>query len=200
MGLAPVTDLREQPHPTAGAKQYTGFNSTDFADMFPGCECESCSRIGHRHPRIVVRCIAQHNGRVLLCQRADEPRRGLWNTPGGFLESGEEPRAAVIRETLEECGVSVDVPKLGFIYEFPQLNETVMTFLAELREPSVTPGKESLDVRLFKVESMPWTRLAFPTDSDALRRICQHSLYGQRRLQIVECFWEADGRIFSRQR
>jgi 8-oxo-dGTP pyrophosphatase MutT (NUDIX family) len=106
----------------------------------------------------------------------------------------------VIRETLEESGVSVDALKLGFVYEFAQLNEIVMTFLAELREPSVTPGEESLDVRLFKVESVPWTRLAFPTDSDALRRTFQHFPYWQRRLQILECFWEADGRIFARQR
>jgi ADP-ribose pyrophosphatase YjhB (NUDIX family) len=181
MGFATVTDLREQPHRIPGAKQYTGFDSSDFVGMplggregattrgtsfsctrcagapliscssdfcaRPGFVCESCGPSGDRHPRIVVRCVAQHKGRVLLCQRADEPRRGLWNTPGGFLESGEEPRAAVIRETLEESGVSVCALKLGFIHEFPQLNEIAMTFLAELREPSVAPGEESLDSR-----------------------------------------------------
>jgi ADP-ribose pyrophosphatase YjhB (NUDIX family) len=161
---------------------------------------EAGSPIEYRHPRMVVRCIAQHKGRVLLCQRADEPRRGFWNTPGGFLESGETLRTAVIRETLEECGVTVDAPKLGFIYEFPQLNEIVVTFLAEVQDPSIAPGKESLDARLFEIKSIPWMQLAFPTDSDALRRTFEQSPYLQRCLQIVECFWESDGRIVARQR
>ena len=188
-----VTILREEPHYTSDEQRDTGFNTSEFARA-------SCSPIEHRLPRVVVRCIAQHKGRVLLCQRADEPRRGFWNTPGGFLESGEILRTAVTRETLEESGVSLDVLKLGFIYEFPQLNEIVMTFLAELQDPSIAPGKESLDARLFEIESIPWRQLAFPTDSDALRLTFQHSPYRQRHLQIVECFWEADGRIFARQR
>jgi NADH pyrophosphatase NudC (nudix superfamily) len=106
----------------------------------------------------------------------------------------------VIRETLEESGVLVDALKLGFVYEFPQLNEIVMMFVAELQDASIAPGEESLDARFFEIESMPWRQLAFPTDSDALRRTLQHLPSRQRRLQIVECFWKADGRIFARQR
>lgn len=159
---------------------------------------KSGSRNDDRHPQTVVRCIARHEGKVLLCQRADEPRRGFWTTPGGFVESGETLRAAVIRETLEETGVAVHAPKLAYIHELPQLSQIVMTFLAEAHEPAITAGQESLDVRLFGLDSMPWGQLAFPSDSDALRRTLHCSPYRRRCLQIVECFWDANGRIFTR--
>jgi ADP-ribose pyrophosphatase YjhB (NUDIX family) len=174
--------------------------SSSNRSLPPGFVHDSCTPSEYRRPQVVVRCIAQHAGGVLLCQRADEPRRGFWNTPGGFLENGETLRAAVIRETLEESGVSVHAPKLAYIHKLPQLNQIVMTFLAEVRDSAVAPGEESLDARLFAIDCMPWSQLAFPTDSDALRRTFQHSPDRQRRLQIVECVWDADGHIFVRQR
>jgi ADP-ribose pyrophosphatase YjhB (NUDIX family) len=204
MDSSAVTFLREGRRHTPDEQQDTGFNIEEFAVVSRAdgvCVVrEFCSPSEYRRPQLVVRCIARHKGQVLLCQRADEPRRGFWNTPGGFLESGETLRTAVIRETLEESGVALHAPTLAYIHKLPQLNQIVMTFLAEVGDAAVVPGKESLDARLFAIDSMPWGQLAFPTDSDALRRTFQHSPYRQRCLQYVECFWDADGRIFARQR
>jgi ADP-ribose pyrophosphatase YjhB (NUDIX family) len=47
-------------------------------------------------------------GKVLMIQRADS---GKWSLPGGCLEPGETPEAAVIRETLEETAVKVCDPR-----------------------------------------------------------------------------------------
>jgi ADP-ribose pyrophosphatase YjhB (NUDIX family) len=203
MDFSPVTTLREPSCHTPHEQQDTGFKIEEFTAVSredTGLVCKSRGPGDHRHPQMVVRCIARHDGKVLLCQRADEPRRGFWNTPGGFVESGETLRAAVIRETLEETGVSVRAPYLAYIHDLPQLNQIVMTFLAEAHNPAIAPGKESLEARLFGIDSVPWRQLAFPTDSDALRRTLHSSLYPQRCLQIVECFWDANGRIFTRQR
>jgi ADP-ribose pyrophosphatase YjhB (NUDIX family) len=197
-----MTNVCQGPYFAGDEQHDTGFNTREFARPARGAQgCPvASSQAERRRPRVVVRCIAQHKGRVLLCQRADEPRRGFWNTPGGFLESGETLRTAAVRETLEESGVLVDSLRVRFIYEFPQLNELVVTFVTELHNPSLAPGRESLDARLFDSHSMPWRQLAFPSDSDALRRTLMRPAYRPRELQIVECFWEADGRIFTRQR
>jgi ADP-ribose pyrophosphatase YjhB (NUDIX family) len=49
------------------------------------------------------------DGRVLLCRRAYAPWRDLWCSPGGFCELGEHPVETVVRETLEETGLHVEV-------------------------------------------------------------------------------------------
>ena len=41
------------------------------------------------NPRLVVGCVPEHEGRILLCRRAIEPRRGYWTVPAGFMENGE---------------------------------------------------------------------------------------------------------------
>jgi 8-oxo-dGTP diphosphatase len=46
-------------------------------------------------------------GRLLLVQRRNEPGRGLWSLPGGRVESGEDERAALVREMAEETGLRV---------------------------------------------------------------------------------------------
>lgn len=51
-------------------------------------------------------------GRLLLVRRGQEPGRGLWSVPGGRVEPGESPDAAVAREVLEETGLAVEVAEL----------------------------------------------------------------------------------------
>jgi len=48
------------------------------------------------------------DGRVLVCQRPEgKQMAGLWEFPGGKVETGETPEACVIRELNEELGISV---------------------------------------------------------------------------------------------
>jgi 8-oxo-dGTP diphosphatase len=47
-------------------------------------------------------------GRLLLARRAQDPYRGKWDLPGGFLEEGEDPLDGVRRELLEETGLTVE--------------------------------------------------------------------------------------------
>ena len=51
-----------------------------------------------------------HDGRVLLVRRGKEPLRGRWVIPGGTVEAGETLQEALVREVLEETGVTV-VPR-----------------------------------------------------------------------------------------
>jgi ADP-ribose pyrophosphatase YjhB (NUDIX family) len=162
--------------------------------------CVDCGSVHYRNPRIVVRCIAEDEGRILLCQRADEPRRARWSTPGGYVESGENIHTAAARETREEAGVTVAAIRLAAVYEFPQINEIIMICTAVVRDSHITLGNECSAARFFAPADLPLTELAFPTDSEALQLHFSGSRRERRGVRMAHFFWQRDGRILMRDR
>ena len=106
---------------------------------------------------------------MLLCLRAIEPRRGLWTLPAGFLENGETVTAGAERETLEEANARVAIGDLYTMISLPHIGQVYMMFRARLLEREFGPGPESLDVRLFREDEIPWEDLAFRTITRTLR-------------------------------
>jgi ADP-ribose pyrophosphatase YjhB (NUDIX family) len=138
-------------------------------DTLPRFACANCGTIHYQNPKIVVGCLPEWDGRVLLCKRAIEPRHGLWTLPAGFLENGETLPAGAIRETLEEANAQVELADLYTLISLPQINQVYMMFRARLRDVDFGPGAESLDVRLFDERDIPWEALAFRTIARTLR-------------------------------
>lgn len=57
---------------------------------------------------VAAAALVDVDGRVLICQRPEgKTLAGLWEFPGGKLEPGESPEAALIRELDEELGIKV---------------------------------------------------------------------------------------------
>ena len=72
-------------------------------------ECTACGFVHYAHSAPAVAAfVVDAAGRVLLARRAHEPDAGLWDTPGGFLEEGEDPLDGLRRELLEETGLTVE--------------------------------------------------------------------------------------------
>ena len=106
---------------------------------------------------------------MLLCRRAIEPRHGLWTLPAGFLENGETVAAGAVRETLEEASARVEVGELYTMISLPQISQIYMMFRARLVDLDFGPGPESLEVRLFHEDEIPWEEMAFRTIGRTLR-------------------------------
>ncbi len=139
-------------------------------DHLPRYVCPACGTVHYQNPKVVVGCLPEWDDRVLLCRRAIEPRLGLWTLPAGFLENGETVAAGAARETLEEAGARVELGPLYTVISLPQISQVYVMFRARLVDLDFAPGPESLDVRLFREDEIPWEELAFRTITRTLRR------------------------------
>lgn len=138
-------------------------------DDRPRHVCDSCGTIFYSNPKIVAGCIPQWGDELLLCRRAIEPRHGSWTLPAGFMENGESTAQAAARETLEEANARVEISSLFAYLNIPAINQVYVIFLAELLDLEFSAGTESLEVRLFREEEIPWDEIAFPSIERALR-------------------------------
>ncbi len=131
--------------------------------------CGSCKTIHYQNPKIIAGTLPIVGDKILLCRRAIEPRHGYWTLPAGFMENHESTVEAARRETWEEaCAVTAD-EELYAILSVPHISQVYLFYRAELAKPEFAPGQESLEVRLFSEEEIPWGELAFPTITKALK-------------------------------
>ena len=126
--------------------------------------CIECDLVFYQNPKNVVGTLPIFDGKVLLCKRAIQPRKGKWTLPAGFLENGESSLEGAIRETDEEAGASVKVSanSLYTLFNLPSINQMYLFFKVELENLDFEPGIESLEVQLFAEEEIPWKEIAFP--------------------------------------
>ncbi len=138
-------------------------------DNLPRYVCDACHTIHYQNPKMVVGCIPEWEGQILLCRRAIEPRYGLWTLPAGFMENGETALQAAARETHEEAHARVEVGMLYTLINLPHINQVYLIFRSRLLDLGYKPGHESLEVRLFDEAEIPWDRLAFPAVHHTLK-------------------------------
>jgi ADP-ribose pyrophosphatase YjhB (NUDIX family) len=138
-------------------------------DTLPRWVCGNCGSIHYQNPKVVVGCLPDWEGQVLLCRRAIDPRRGLWTLPAGFLENGETLPAGAARETAEEARANVEVGALYTVISLPHISQIYVMFRARLLDLSFGPGPESLEVQLFDEAAIPWNEIAFRTIARTLR-------------------------------
>lgn len=82
--------------------------------------CPQCNFVHFTDPKVAVIGLVTNGGQVLLIQRAINPEKGKWALPGGFMDAGEMPEAALQRELLEEVHLPIRVTSL--ITVFPMVS------------------------------------------------------------------------------
>jgi 8-oxo-dGTP diphosphatase len=90
-------------------------------------------------------CFIEHEGRYLMLYRNKPPNQHMWNGVGGKIDPGEKPTEAILRETKEETGLTVDqVYFKGVVsWDAGSLNKGAMyVFIAETDEIDVVSGEE----------------------------------------------------------
>jgi ADP-ribose pyrophosphatase YjhB (NUDIX family) len=138
-------------------------------DNLPRWVCDHCGEIHYQNPRMVVGAIPEHEGRLLLCRRAIEPRYGYWTLPAGFMENDETTAQAAIRETLEEAGARIELGEPFSMISVPYVNQVHIFYRARLMDLDFKAGEESLEVALYDEARIPWKEVAFRTVAATLK-------------------------------
>lgn len=124
-------------------------------------------------------------GRLMLVRRAVEPRRGKWDTPGGFLEEGEAPLDGLRRELLEETGLEVEAG--DFIDALPDLYGEgpgaqwvlSLNWTARVVGGTPAPADDVSEIRWFAASELPPAEeIAFPSVARVI------GLWHERRAEV----------------
>jgi ADP-ribose pyrophosphatase YjhB (NUDIX family) len=147
--------------------------------------CAECGYILYDNPKIVVGSVPRWGDRLLLCRRAIHPRKGFWTLPAGYLELNESTSAGAEREAWEEAFARIRIEGLLAIYDIPRISQVQLIYRAVLLDPDVAPGPESLEVRLFGWDEIPWDELACPSVRWALQQEREVQRTGDRATRIA---------------
>ena len=125
--------------------------------------CPDCGFINYENPKIVVGSVCVWQEQFLLCRRAINPRRGYWTLPAGYLELNESTLAGAMREAWEEAEARITIDGLLAVYDIPRISQVQIIYRAHLSAAEFAAGAESLEVKLFAWNDIPWDELAFPS-------------------------------------
>jgi ADP-ribose pyrophosphatase YjhB (NUDIX family) len=139
-------------------------------DTRPRRVCPACNVVHYENPLVVVGCVPEHEGRILICRRAIEPRRGYWTVPAGFMENGETLEHGAARECIEEALADVDILSPLALVNVPEAHQVHVFFRARMRSAQHGAGEESLEAMLVDPADIPWQDIAFPSTRFALER------------------------------
>ena len=143
---------------------------TPLGDTRERLVCANCRYVAYDNPKIVVGAVVAHEGRVLLCRRAIEPRAGFWTLPAGYLELDETPEEGACREAFEEATARIRLDGLLAVYSVARIGQVQLIYRARFAGTAeFEAGEESLQAELFAWDEIPWGELAFPTVAWALR-------------------------------
>ena len=131
--------------------------------------CGECGFVLYLGPKLVVGAIFELDGGIVLIQRAIEPGYGKWTFPGGFVERGEVAENAAEREALEEAGVEIEVTGIVGLYTYEDQVPAIAVFTARTTGGELMPLDETMAVRSFPRDGLPWSEMAFPSTEQALK-------------------------------
>ncbi len=141
--------------------------------------CPACNWIYFADPKVAVAVLVEKNGRVLLVQRANQPFKGLWTLPAGFVDAGEDPAVAAARECFEETGLVVQITgllELRFGREHPRGSDFILIYRGQAIPDEhgdgaggeVQAGDDASAVGWFERGNLP--ALAFLSTQDLLEK------------------------------
>lgn len=137
--------------------------------------CLNCRYVHYGNPALAVGVIVtDEQNRVCLILRGEEPRKGFWGLPAGFMEGDESAEECAVRECFEETGLHVALDGLYAVYSYQHANRKtsglLILYRAHITGGSPQAGTDTTDVRFFAADEIEVELLAFHTHREALEK------------------------------
>ncbi len=120
--------------------------------------CPDCGWIYFADPKVAAAVLVEQDGRVLLVRRVNEPFRGMWTLPAGFVDAEEDPARAAERECYEETRLTVRVTRVLEVVagrEHPRGADFIIVYAAEVEAGTPIPGDDADAVDWFERSNLP---------------------------------------------
>jgi 8-oxo-dGTP diphosphatase len=120
--------------------------------------CPGCGWIHFVDLKVAAAVLVEREGRVLLVRRVNEPFRGQWTLPAGFINGGEDPAEAAVRECVEETGLHVRVTRVLDIIpgrEHPRGADFIIVYHAEVISGELKADDDADAVEWFSRDQLP---------------------------------------------
>ena len=124
--------------------------------------CRVCDFVFYRDPKPVAGVLAFKDEKLLLIQRGNEPKLGLWSFPTGYVDIGDTPMETAVREAKEEADVDVELDRLLGVYSNENRTVVLIIYVGKVVAGTPVGRAEALDARLFTPDGLP--ELAFDHD------------------------------------
>jgi 8-oxo-dGTP diphosphatase len=120
--------------------------------------CPDCGWIYFADPKVAAGVVVEDENGVLLVRRVNEPGRGMWSFPAGFVDAGEDPARAAQRECQEETGLEVVIVRLIDVIagrEHERGADILIVYAAKVVGGSLAPGDDADQAAFFPRSSLP---------------------------------------------
>ena len=130
----------------------------------------------YKSPKLTADGAIIKDGKILLIERKNEPFKGKWALPGGFVEYGEKVEDAVVREVNEETGLDTKIIDIVGVYSDPSRDPrghvVTVVYLLDILDGKIKGSDDAADAKFFDMKDLP--ELAFDHNvilKDITRRI-----------------------------
>lgn len=117
------------------------------------CDKNKCGFVHWDNPVPVVAALVQYRGNYVIARNAKWPK-GVFSLVTGYLERGETPEQAVVREVSEELGLTGEVTRHIGNYSFVEKNELILCYEV------AASGTVRINNELAEVKQLSPTQLA----------------------------------------
>ncbi len=115
--------------------------------------------MSYKNPKLTADGAVLKEDKILLIKRKNNPFKGKWALPGGFVEYGEKVEDAVIREIYEETGLKTSINKIFGVYSDPNRDPrghiVTIVYLLDIMGGELKSNDDASDAKFFNVKELP---------------------------------------------